>query len=404
MKSSSKLSDTDLCVMCGMCLPNCPTYQLYQTETESPRGRIALIQAIDQQHTKVDARALLHIDHCLSCLNCETICPSKVPYGKIIDDFRDQFNSSIKKSYLSRAILKQSTKPNGLENLFKIANKPVIKQILRLGPSGLKTTALHTTENTAEIKTFYAGAYSEAENRRGEVTLFTGCIGKSSDYNSIKDAVVILNSLGFDVNIPQQQYCCGALHQHNGQQKQASQLLIENQHQLEKLKSDFILFFSPACGENLQQLENLAVFDVRSFILGELQQQDLSFKKPDQPVALHESCSHRNRLKLKTLNYDLINCVPDVHILESSNPSLCCGASGIQSIDYPEQSQALLQAKLSSFELTKTNILISDNIGCSLHIKSSISGYNPNIEIIHPVSFLARQLTINNQPETEVTR
>jgi glycolate oxidase iron-sulfur subunit len=47
MKTSSTLSDTDLCVMCGMCLPQCPTYQLYQNEAESPRGRIALMQAID---------------------------------------------------------------------------------------------------------------------------------------------------------------------------------------------------------------------------------------------------------------------------------------------------------------------------------------------------------------------
>lgn len=396
MKNPSELSDTDLCVMCGMCLPNCPTYQLYQTETESPRGRIALIQAIDQQKATADAKALLHIDHCLSCLNCETICPSKVPYGKIIDEFREQYNSSIKKSYISRTVLKQSTKANGLDALLRIANKPIIKQVLRLGPSSLKSVTSNITEDRQEIKTFYAGLYSKPENRRGEVTLFTGCIGKTSDYNSVKDAVLILNKLGFDVSIPEQQYCCGALHQHNGQQKQAHQLLKENQRQLEQLKPDVILFFSPACGESLQQTQNLTVLDIRSFILNELQQQSLIFKKPDQAVALHESCSHRNRLKLKTLNFDLINCVPDVQIIESNNPSLCCGSSGIQSLDYPEQSQALLHGKLKSFDLTQTNILISDNIGCSLHIKSAISGYNPNIEVMHPVSFLARQLTVTH--------
>jgi len=109
---------------------------------------------------------------------------------------------------------------------------------------------------------------------------------------------------------------------------------------------------------------------------------------------LHESCSHRNRLNLKTLNADLLNCVPNMQIIKSSNPSLCCGAGGIQSINYPEQAQALLNGKLASFDLSQTNILISDNIGCSLHIKSAISAYNPNIEIMHPISFLARQLAI----------
>jgi len=396
MTSSSKLSETDLCVMCGMCLPNCPTYQLYQTETESPRGRIALIQAIDQNRAKADSKALLHIDHCLSCLNCETICPSKVPYGKLIDEFRDQYSASIKKSYLSKIVLKRITIPNGLNTLINIANKPVIKQALQLATSSLKLATSQPSVSTPEIKPFYAGSYTDTKNRHGQVTLFTGCIGKSHDSRSIKDAIAILNRLGYDVSIPDQQYCCGALHQHNGQLKQADLLLDKNQHQFEKHNPEVVLFFSPACGESLQQIKNIKVLDVRSFIFSELQQRPLIFQAPDRAVALHESCSHRNRLNLKTLNFDLINCVPDVQIIESGNPSLCCGASGLQSLDHPEQSDALLKGKLKSFDLTQTNILISDNIGCSMHIKSSVSGYNPDIEIMHPISFLARQLNINN--------
>jgi len=396
MTSSSKLSETDLCVMCGMCLPNCPTYQLYQTETESPRGRIALIQAIGQKRAKADSKALLHIDHCLSCLNCETICPSKVPYGKLIDEFRDQYSASIKKSYLSKIVLKRTTLPNGLNTLINIANKPVIKQALQLVASNLKLATLQPSDNALEIKPFYAGSYTDSKNRRGLVTLFTGCIGKSHDSRSIKDAAALLNRLGFDVSIPDQQYCCGALHQHNGRLKQAELLVEKNQHQLEKCKSEIILFFSPACGESLQLVKNIKALDIRAFIFSELQQRPLTFEASNQAVALHESCSHRNRLNLKTLNFDLINCVPDVHIIESDNSSLCCGASGIQSLDYPEQSDALLQGKLKSFDLTQTNVLISDNIGCSMHIISSISGYNPDIEIMHPISFLARQLNINN--------
>ena len=243
MKTASKLTDTDLCVMCGMCLPLCPTYKLYQIETESPRGRIALIQAIDQQRIDINDKALLHIDHCLGCLNCETICPSQVPYGKLIDEFRNQYNQSINKPWLSKLILKQAAKPDGLHNLTTTLNKPVLKQLVKLGSifSNLPNNTL--TAEPAPLKTFYAGAYNKAEQRQGEVSLFTGCIGKSSDYNSLKDAVSLLNQLGFDVHIPEQQNCCGAMHQHNGQVETAQNLLNKTRAQFEQQKTQRCIIF-----------------------------------------------------------------------------------------------------------------------------------------------------------------
>ncbi|VAW58290.1 Glycolate dehydrogenase, iron-sulfur subunit GlcF [hydrothermal vent metagenome] len=394
MKNTRKLADTDLCVMCGMCLPNCPTYQLYQTEAESPRGRIALMQAIDQQRIKADSTALLHIDHCLSCLNCETICPSRVPYGALIDAFRNQHSDSIRKPFVSKLILKQVAKLNGINQLASIINQLGLKQLISLSHHIAKTPANSFPSTKTQLREFYAGNYSKPEQRQGEVSLFIGCSTKASDNKSIEDAIFILNQLKFDVHIPQPQHCCGALHQHNGQQTIAAELLYKSTSQLAQIKTKTVLFFSPACGEMLQQSNDIVVTDARHFILTQLKQQPLAFTASAQAIALHESCSHRNRLNLKTLNADLLNCVPNMQIIKSSNPSLCCGAGGIQSINYPEQAQALLNGKLASFDLSQTNILISDNIGCSLHIKSAISAYNPNIEIMHPISFLARQLAI----------
>ncbi len=395
------LSDTDLCVMCGMCLPLCPTYQLYQNETESPRGRIALMQAIDRKKIQPTAAALLHIDHCLGCLNCESICPSMVPFGNLMDTFRSQFASSIRKSFISKQLLKHARKPDGLNKLTKAVNhpalKPVLKPMLNL-TSRLTGVTLPTADTTdlPRLKVLYpAGFLRNNATRPRKVSLFTGCTGKSIDTTSIQCATTLLNQLGFDVHIPPQQYCCGAMHQHNGQLDVATELLQHNTEQFLQTDAQTILFFSPACGAQLlkdSKKHKPSVQDVRTFIYEQLLLHPLKFSPATQPIALHESCSHRNMLKLKSANQNLLQLVPDLQITESAQPTLCCGAGGLQAFNYPQQADALLQAKLSSFDWSQTNILISDNIGCTVHMKSAISTYNPELEILHPVSFLARQL------------
>jgi len=74
----------DQCVMCGLCLPHCPTYRLEQVEAESPRGRIALARALADGRLHPTPAALTHLDHCLGCLSCQKVCPSDVQYEEIL--------------------------------------------------------------------------------------------------------------------------------------------------------------------------------------------------------------------------------------------------------------------------------------------------------------------------------
>ncbi len=81
------LIDADSCVKCGLCLPHCPTYTHTQNENESPRGRIALIQAWAGEKLSITEKLVEHIDHCLLCRSCEKVCPAVVHYGLLIYNF-----------------------------------------------------------------------------------------------------------------------------------------------------------------------------------------------------------------------------------------------------------------------------------------------------------------------------
>src|SRR5271167_4789705 len=72
------------CVHCGFCNATCPTYQLLGDELDGPRGRIYLIkQVLEGGETTRSTQQ--HLDRCLTCLNCQTTCPSGVEYGSLID-------------------------------------------------------------------------------------------------------------------------------------------------------------------------------------------------------------------------------------------------------------------------------------------------------------------------------
>jgi glycolate oxidase iron-sulfur subunit len=82
------------CIHCGLCLSACPTYNVFHTEMDSPRGRIALISAAADGRIDLDGPFQEHIELCLGCRACETACPSGVQYGMLYEAARTAIEES----------------------------------------------------------------------------------------------------------------------------------------------------------------------------------------------------------------------------------------------------------------------------------------------------------------------
>ncbi len=91
------------CVHCGFCNATCPTYQLLGDELDGPRGRIYLIKQV-LEGGEVTRSTQQHLDRCLTCLNCQTTCPSGVEYGHLVDIGRKIVDARVERPPAQRAV------------------------------------------------------------------------------------------------------------------------------------------------------------------------------------------------------------------------------------------------------------------------------------------------------------
>src|ERR1700704_6122361 len=91
------------CVHCGFCNATCPTYQLLGDELDGPRGRIYLMKQV-LEGGEVTRSTQQHLDRCLTCLNCQTTCPSGVEYGHLVDVGRKIVDARVERPARERTL------------------------------------------------------------------------------------------------------------------------------------------------------------------------------------------------------------------------------------------------------------------------------------------------------------
>src|SRR6185437_15949636 len=102
----------DACVHCGFCLQACPTYLTLEDENDSPRGRIVLMRALLEGTLIPENESVeTHIARCLGCRACETVCPSGVPYGHMLEATRATLAEHRPIPFVARAILAVFERP-----------------------------------------------------------------------------------------------------------------------------------------------------------------------------------------------------------------------------------------------------------------------------------------------------
>ncbi|HEX6923237.1 MAG TPA: (Fe-S)-binding protein [Bacillales bacterium] len=401
------------CVHCGMCLEACPTYQELGQEHQSPRGRVHLIKAVAEGKIALDEAFEDPVFTCLDCRACETACPANVQVGGLIEEARGQarhampltgWQASMKKLFLN-GIFPHPSRLHKLGGTLSFLQKSGLETfarrmgLLKVLPEHLQDMEKAMPQVGQPIMKKYAEVIPAEGETKQRVAMLTGCI-MDVMFSDVNEATVrVLTRNGYEVMLPREQRCCGALHVHAGDRNEGKRLAKQNIEAFRE--ADTVLVNAAGCGCAMQEYPELfqddpewkekaesfsaKVVDVSKFLV------DHGYRKPraelKQRVTYHDACHLAHGQGVRAEPRQLLKDIPGVEMVDLPDADRCCGSAGIYNLTHPEMAGALLERKIDDVP-EDVEMISMGNPGCMLQIAMGVKRHGRSEKVVHTMQLL----------------
>jgi Fe-S oxidoreductase len=404
------------CVHCGLCLSACPTYTHLGVETESPRGRIAYMKAVHEGRLGISDRVVSHWEMCLQCRACEAVCPSGVPYGRIMEHTRAQVLAQDKQGdnlkRISRLFLRAALPhPKRLRwgaHLVRAYQHSGIQKLVRRSRV-LKVLSGHADELEAQFpvmgRQFFGPSgliYRAKGEKKVKVGLLSGCVMPLMQGSTMHAAVRVLNRNGCDVVVPVGQGCCGALNLHAGDLETGRKLARRNIDVFLEAGVDRIVTASAGCGSSMKEYHELLMNDpqyadkARQF--SELTEDITEFlvslpldppkARLDRRVTYQDPCHLAHAQRITQEPRAILKAISGLQLVEMEQAAMCCGSAGFYSLVQPDLAGKILDTKLKNVMATGAEQVITANPGCMMQIEMGLHKHGVPGKVLHVVDIL----------------
>jgi glycolate oxidase iron-sulfur subunit len=368
------------CVACGLCLSHCPTFRVTGDESLSPRGRIALMRAVEHDGAPLTEEIRHSFMTCVQCSGCETACPSGVTFGHLIEQTRHALaDESPLERRATEVALAPLTRPRVLRASTRLL---ALAERLRLVPRRLGLPRLSLRPPPPLPPT------------GDDVYLFTGCVMDAWQRDVHRDALFVLGAVGVGAEpTGDRAPCCGALHLHAGLSARTEAIAAEMMRTFGDHRP--ILVDSAGCGAAMKSYgrllgtEEARRFSARVFDIGEWLAPRVGALADVAPLALRiavqDPCHLRHVQRAHEATRDLLRpFVTD--LVELDDEGLCCGAGGAYSLREPALARSIRDRKMAAIDRAAPQLVASANPGCAMFLGAA------GVQTEHPVSIVARAL------------
>lgn len=436
------------CVHCGFCLPSCPTYTRLGDEADSPRGRLHLMRAVAEGRLDAASDAFQdHIDRCLGCRACESVCPSGVEYGQLLELARERAVAARPASLPTRALPAAFASPvlagggllagrllrwTGLPRLLARSlpeqgwlgsARFAMAMLAASAPSGRLRAALGVRGReqgpaggagqgkpqpvgvvhqgaghpTGLRPTGVAGAGAPPR----AVGVLQGCVqaGLFARVNSATERVLKANG-ATTVPVPGQG-CCGALHAHSGDLEGARRLARLNIAAFEAAGVERIVVNAAGCGAAMKEYGQLLEGDprwrdrARGFAGKVRDVSEILMEAPVRTgghlplsVTWDAPCHLLHAQRVADPPLRLLGAIPGLRLVPLRGSEECCGGAGIYALTHRELGGRIGGDKVAAVRETGAELVATANPGCMMQIGAGLLVEGSGVEVVHPVELL----------------
>lgn len=106
-------------------------------------------------------------------------------------------------------------------------------------------------------------------------------------------------------------------------------------------------------------------------------------------VTYHDSCHLSRGLGIARQPRMLLGNVRGLELIEMVDSDTCCGFGGTFSINYPEISVAMVDAKIDNILATGADAVVGCDISCLMNIQGRLSRRGEKVKVLHIAQILA---------------
>ncbi|PLX68895.1 MAG: FeS-binding protein [Denitrovibrio sp.] len=395
------LAEALKCMRCGSCANICPAYEMVGGHVFGHVyiGAIGLIMT-SMFHGDDKARDILKM--CIGCRACSSNCPSGIDLQKIIAELNvysgKKYGVGKARKFIYSSVL---TNPNLFKNLMSIGqlvSKPMVKDnaIKSIPFAGELNFRVLPSIAERTFTEMHKSHVSEVTKPIKKIFFYQGCAVEYFFPQMGMALVELLESKGYEVDVPEVAVCCGlpALHGGDGEGGRRS---IQTTLAMMKNPDDYdaYIVLCPSCGfavkddfmhymsDNPDMYKQASVISDKVISLANFLEKEgveLSLEG-NMKVTYHSPC-HQKR-GLGSGAEELLKSILGDRFVPMNDSDVCCGFGGSWSIDFPGMSKGILGKKIENIDATEADIVLTDCPGCVMQIKGGLSKYDRPQKVIH---------------------